>query len=347
MLPLPRDVRLGNGKVISTPLLIPSLSSRATGPIPNRASDTHRIELTPCSIVHSRALVEGIGESLLVSAYDICYGLLEDSGAFQSGFKSSRYSSPRLLFIDCGWYERNGDSPDKQFGQNQYQSSQWEESEYQETIDRLDSEMQPIVVSWDRSGPYREQIAAGQDFFGSRPALTSTMLLKPPGETETHDFRDLSGRDAGNLRAFDIVGVTEKEIGDTVLDRLLNIARLRQLLDDQRVDSPIHVFGGLDPLYTPLYFAAGGELFDGLGWLRYAYRNGIAMHRDAALILDREITTPKIQELINICIQNLGELRRLTDDLRLFAYQNHDWKYLTQGSTLELIVKSVRGQLGE
>ena len=67
------------------------------------------------------------------------------------------------------------------------------------------------------------------------------------------------------------------------------IYQLRRLLDHAGVESPIHVFGELDPLYTPLYFAAGGEMFDGLGWLRYTYREGVAVHRDATAILDRQI----------------------------------------------------------
>ena len=74
------------------------------------------------------------------------------------------------------------------------------------------------------------------------------------------------------LRTFDIVGVTEREIGESIHDRLVNIARLRKSLNAAEVTIPIHVFGGLDPLLTPLYFAAGAEIFDGLGWLRYAYQ---------------------------------------------------------------------------
>ena len=132
-----------------------------------------------------------------------------------------------------------------------------------------------------------------------------------------------------------------------LLDRLLNIARLRRLLDEQGVKSPIHIFGGLDPLYTPLYFAAGGELFDGLGWLRYAYRDGIAVHRDTALILDRQITNPIAKGWILISIQNLSYLRVLSEDLRRFAHQKHDWSNLSHGKTLELIIGSVQERLGE
>ncbi|WP_439373037.1 hypothetical protein [Bradyrhizobium sp. DASA03120] len=73
------------------------------------------------------------------------------------------------------------------------------------------------------------------------------------------------------MRLFDIVGVTEKEAGDTFFERLAFVARLRALLDANNVHKPIHVFGGLDPFMTPLYFLAGADVVDGLTWLRMAF----------------------------------------------------------------------------
>ena len=345
MLPLPRHISLRNGIEISTPLLIPSLSSRAVGPMPSQRSPDSRPEPTPCSIIHSDSLIAGIEESLLISAYDIHHGLLVDSNAFQCDFKHSRYSKPQL-FIDSGWYEKSGSSPDKQFGENQYESLRWEESEYRRTIDSLDEDLRPIVVSWDNFGSYPEQIAAGQDFFGGRTSLASTMLLKPPDGMGVHDFNKFSGEDFANLRAFDIIGVTDREIGETVLARLENIARLRRHLDDSEVGTPIHIFGGLDPLHTPLYFAAGGELFDGLGWLRYTYREGVAMHRDTAAIFDRQIGIGRNVNSIRVCLQNLDELRRLSDDLRRFAHENHNWTHFHRGGILEPIFRTLQERLG-
>ena len=331
---------------ISTPLLIPSLSSRASGPVPFQSSPALAPKLTPCSIIHSESLISGIDESLLISAYDIHHEFLFDSNAFRCGFRHSRYAQPRLLFIDSGWYEKSGSSPDKQFGETHYKSKQWEESEYRCTIDNLDDDVRPIVVSWDHFGSYPEQIAAGQDFFGDRNSIASTMLLKPPNNTGVHEFDKFSGKDFANLRAFDVIGITEREIGETVLDRLMNIAGLRRHLDEAGVESPIHIFGGLDPLYTPLYFAAGGELFDGLGWLRYAYREGVAMHRDSAAILDRQINKRRISTWMSVCLQNLDELRRLSDDLRVFAHRNCGWKHLSRGETLEPIFSTLQERLG-
>jgi len=61
-------------------------------------------------------------------------------------------------------------------------------------------------------------------------------------------------------------------------ERLTFLSSLRSLLDDAGLDIPIHVFGGLDPLMTPLYFWAGADVFDGLSWLRYAYAHGRSLY---------------------------------------------------------------------
>ena len=344
---LSRDIRLRNGIELSTPLLIPSLSSCAGGPIPFQQSPDCKPIPTACSFIHSSSLIDGIDESLLISAYDIHHGFLADSDAFRCRFKNSRYAQPRLLFIDSGWYEKGTNLTDRQFGGSQGESRQWEEEDYRRTIDNLDDDARPIVVSWDHFGSYQEQIVAGRDFFGRRNSLASTILLKPPHNSGLHDFDKLSRRDFSNLRAFDVVGVTEREVGGTIVDRLVNTARLRQSLDYAGVNAPIHILGGLDPLYTPLYFAAGAELFDGLGWLRYAYCEGVAMHRDTAAILDRQITTRRVPTLLALCLRNLEELRRLSDDLRLFAHNDRNWMYLDRGEHLEIIFDTIQERLGE
>ena len=347
MVPSARRITLSNDVELSTPLLIPSLSSRAVGPILYQPSQACEPELAPCSIVHSDLLIHSIDESLLVSAYDIHHELLVDSESFKDDFRYSRYAQPQLLFIDSGWYEKGGKSPGKQFGENQYESLRWTESDYRCTIDDLDDDIRPIAVNWDHFGSYSEQISAGQDFFGGRPYIASTLLLKPPCNSRIHDFRKFSGEDFANLRAFDIIGVTEQEVGESVIDRLVNVARLRRHLNEAGVESPIHIFGGLDPLFTPLYFAAGGELFDGLGWLRYTYRDGVAMHRETAAIFDRQITRRRIPRLLSACIQNLDELRRLSEDLRLLAHGNYNWTHLSRGEILESIFRALEERLGD
>ena len=57
-----------------------------------------------------------------------------------------------------------------------------------------------------------------------------------------------------------------------------NIAKIRKALQAVRLPIPIHIFGSLDTMTTPLYFLAGADIFDGLTWLRFAYHDGYTMY---------------------------------------------------------------------
>ena len=329
-----RRVSLRNGIELETPVLIPSLSSVATARVPYLGQDATVTEPTVCSIVHSRLLLNGWEDTILLSAYDIHYDLVVDSSGLRSGFFRSPYAQPQLIVIDSGWYEkrsiRNGVVPPIQHPQYP-----WTFEMYQETIDSLDCDLQPLVVCWDEPEPesYESQIEDSQDFFGNRPHLASTILLKPPGQGGFHNFRVLSSDVVANLRAFDVVGVTDNELGDTILHRLVALATLRNLLNQAEVDAPIHVFGGLDPLYTPLMYAAGGEFFDGLGWLRYVYDRGLPLYRDSWPLLDEQIERPWQAALASAQLHNLQEIRKLRTQLIVFAHNDGDWAKILHGES--------------
>ena len=301
--------------------------------------------MTACSIVHSRSLIGGIEESLLISAYDIKHRLLDDWDTFRTGFKNSRYAQPRALVIDSGWYEKNGSPPGSPFAIDAGQPLPWEEEDFVCVVDNLDESSCPIVVNWDYIGPYDEQIQRAQSFFGRRNHLASILLLKPPTGSRFHGFNKLSGEDIRNLRAFDIIGVTEREVGESTLDRLVNIAKLRNHLDAVGVTHPIHILGGLDPLFTPLYFAAGAEIFDGLGWLRYAYRDGVAMHWTAGTLMDGQITKRLLQAQLSVSLQNLDEINRLSEEMRRYVHRRGDWDAFVRGRKLKPIFESLQERL--
>lgn len=346
MLANSRPITLRNGIEFSTPLLVPSLSSGALAPMLFEAEPRKEPKLTSCSVVHSLGLIGRIDQALLISAYDIKHNLLADTEAFKSGFQQSRYAPPSVLMIDSGWYEKNGNPPGSPFASASRESRPWEEEHYTSVIDSLDDDVRPIVVSWDHRGPYEEQIQRAQEFFGGRGHLGSALLLKPPSGSRFHNFDKLSSEHIANLRAFDIVGITERELGDTLLDCLVKIAKLRKQLDDAQVSSPIHIFGGLDPLFTPLYFSAGAEIFDGLGWLRYAYQEGVAMHWTAGTLFDKQITMRSAQAQARVSLQNLDEINRLSDEMRRFVYRSEDWDVFYRGERLRPIFESLQERLG-
>ncbi|MGO9118864.1 MAG: hypothetical protein ACLQPD_14800 [Desulfomonilaceae bacterium] len=116
-------------------------------------------------------------------------------------------------------------------------------------------------------------------------------------------------------------GVTEKELGKNILDRCVNLAKLRVCMDRENVNIPIHIWGGLDPVMTPLYFFSGAEIFDGVSWLRYAYHNGLAIYRDSYGILNLGVETSLDHARGLVLNSNIVFLQRLTTALREFADQ--------------------------
>jgi len=122
-----------------------------------------------------------------------------------------------------------------------------------------------------------------------------------------------------DLRDFDIIGITEKELGKNLIDRLRRVAKVRVELSRRGITAPIHVWGGLDPVITPLYFFAGADLCDGVSWLRYAYHNGVAVNRDCYAVLDGNLATPHDHAVFLALNHNLTTLLGLATSLRTFA----------------------------
>jgi hypothetical protein len=274
-------------------------------------------------------------QGLLLSAYDIHYRNVLDPDSLSRGFGGSVYALPVPLIVDTGWYEYAVGSDVRQPLQDPREPLDWNEDLYRQTIDRFDPEIRALVLSYDRHASYDAQLAAAREFFATRRHLASSILLKPPSEeSQYHDFRRLVA-DAGALRGFDMVSVAEKDLGNTVIKRLKATVELRDLMDAADAPAPIHILGALDPLFTPLYFSAGAEVFDGLTWLRYAYHDGLCVHRDALSLIQRQIDKRDLFTISDGQLRNLDALRELKRDLQVFADRGEDWAVLRRGDLLQ------------
>ncbi len=124
-----------------------------------------------------------------------------------------------------------------------------------------------------KEGPSQSKLAALENYFASDARSSNCFLIKQETATQKsleQVLKTATAR-ADELRSFDVIGLTEKGLGKSPLERMVRIAKLRRALDEAKVVSPIHVFGSLDPVSITLYFLAGAEIFDGLTWLRYAF----------------------------------------------------------------------------
>jgi hypothetical protein len=325
-------VPLPSGKSLETPLIVPSVSSKGAGRSSpdGRPGSFDQIAVFEATLP---ALRRPLG--LLVSSYDMHYGFIP-----QDRFRDDARSLPvDLLLVDSGSYETlpfEGDAPYVQ----DKRALPWDEWRFESTIDRLQSAGDIALVSFDKQVTYESQIEAARRFFEQRPGVVSDILLKPPlgidpNEPTFHDLAALAPVVAA-LDAFGVIGVTEKELGLTPLGRLVTLAQFRELLDDAGVKRPVHVFGGLDPLWTPLYVAAGAEIIDGLSWWRYAFDDGIASYADVAILRDAALMNEPLATGRAIVRQtNLEALEQLTEDVNVYIESGGEWAHFPRREILE------------
>jgi len=268
---------------VDLPRLVPSFSSKGF-PFFKKGR-------TRCSEVTNALALTGphLKQSFLISAYDIHHELVQNSEPY--------ITTAELVFLDSGGYELAKDYDSTEPKQPPYSSLTFRERDYRAVIKALPKSSQVIVSNFDwatRKKELSEQLKSANRLFATYPQFLSNFIIKP-GTRHFLDI-DLVISQIKHMHAFDVIGVTEKELGHNLIDRLKAIAKLRAALDREHVVAPLHIWGGLDPVITPLYFFAGAEIFDGVSWLRYAYHRGMAVYRDSYGVLHPQIGVMRPQD---------------------------------------------------
>jgi len=296
-----RSLLTGGRLIAETPLLVPSLSSRAT---PN-ATVTELFDFVQPLIVNE----------ILVSAFDIYhYGM------------PTNFDFASMVIVDSGGYEALSPSFEPTaVPASPVTQQQWNQTYYEETLSQLKFDVPTVIVSFDhaaRGVSVWDQVTHAQDLFSRYPRAATTLLLKPSRPADSIlDINEIITA-VSTFSSFTMIGVTEKELGRSLLERLCNIARLRRAMDAVGLDMPIHVFGVLDTLQPPLYFLAGADVFDGLAWVRYAFQDGETMYISAYAARHLTPVTSDMDALCRIWSENYYELLALQEEMRTFAHTN-------------------------
>lgn len=278
----------------STPLLIPSFSSRTANayyPLKNT------IEI----------LSPTITDVSLVSAYDIFY-LKEEF---------PNIDCQNLLFIDSGGYECNINNSLSDTGLYNASPNHWNDSLYSIAIDNCAFPVPMVLVSYDHPEEERsiaDQISYAKDLFFERDIFLKELLLKSSDKNFPINIEEIS-QNIESLQEFDILGITEKELGDTVLSRMKNIVLIRQELETNGFEIPIHIFGSLDPITSPLYYFSGADIFDGLSWLRYVFANGETHYINSKGIEEKGIEMDHNMIWLECCRDNYFYLKEVEKNL--------------------------------
>ena len=311
-----------SGVELQTPLLIPSFSSKGFA----RKSEDNKSEVRDLIAFFS----EFITDVALVSAYDIHYGHVQPP--------SELPLCPELTFVDSGGYEVSTDRDYSSVIDPVPMPDPWNENLLRQVYGSWPNTSPAVLVSYDHPdsrAPYAEQVKAAATLFSDYPSHLHLFLIKPSPEHKTvqSELKTAAGA-AGELTQFDIIGVTEKELGSSVLDRMAEIAKFRQALDKAEVATPIHVFGALDPIAVRLYFLAGAEIFDGLTWLRYGYRQDLCMYLHNVGVLEYGLNAKENQIKTRAMTSNYYSLGDLRMQLQEFEYTRSFDKFAPHGDLL-------------
>lgn len=313
-------ITIPNGGTVQTPLLVPSFSSKGFG-----VDAEGRSEISTIFEVAS----EYIADTMLISAYDLYYEHLPSVGDSVV---------TELTFLDSGGYEVSNQQDMSAVYVQSISPHEWTPGLYEKVLSSWPDHVPAVFVSFDRPDrrvSLAQQVAEARKLFNCYPGHLTSLLIKP----ETEDQRFVQHRNviahADTLRDFDFIGLTEKELGNSVLQRMERIALIRQAFDDVENDTPIHIFGSFDPLTSALYFLSGAEVFDGLSWLRYGFADGVACYQQNYAI--KNIGIRERDELVRAMTirNNLSFTRRLESQMRAYLLEGDFGSFGENGPILQ------------
>lgn len=227
------------------------------------------------------ALLRGLEpRAALLSAYDAA-GVRNPRSQFARDYRHLR-RTPGVLFLDSGNYEASRRADYK----TRTNPDGWSLRRYRDAVTRYPPD---VAFHFDDVSPtgnlrrvIRETVAAfraDQEALGAScclcPIIHLPSVVKDVGRSAAEAVTSVAA-------AVDpvLVAIPERELGDGLKQRFLNILRIRSELNSLGKYIPLHLLGTGNPLSMAAFAAAGADIFDGLEWCRTVadYRTGELFH---------------------------------------------------------------------
>ena len=277
---------------VSTPLIVPSFSS--------------------CGFPHVAEIYDLMKDKLygvcLVSALDIASSLIPTDVT----------DEVNLVLIDSGTYEARNTASRQIDDCMSEANGGWVRQEYLAIAGCIDPGSNVILVNYDGVESVEQQIRQASEDFSHAPHAASDFLVKPESPAQPVNVARLA-QHTNQLEQFNVVGITAREAGNSLVQRCSTIVMLRDALDDAGLNLPIHVFGAITPLEVLTYSFCGADIFDGLSWLRLRFNeNGSAPIEEAAFDVGMSNLTD-FELRAREWLSNLRRLYRLQESLRRYG----------------------------
>ena len=205
---------------VRTPLIAPSFSSRGFPYVSDIWEEFRHKLFGVC----------------LVSAYDVAAGRIP----------AEVTEMVNVVIVDSGLYETNKGRIDSGDRHTPSPAPDWTRDQYHEAVKSIDERGNTVLVNFDQVGKLEDQIARALEDFSLATCAASDFLVKPLDPTELINVPKLN-QHVEALKQFGVIGITAREAGNSFLKRCSSIVMLRDILNDARLDTPIHVFGAINP----------------------------------------------------------------------------------------------------
>jgi len=308
---------------VSTPLIVPSFSSRG---------------FTEFKHIYT-SVKDYISDVSLLSAYDIYYEMQE----------TNLYASD-IIFIDSGGYETQrinltAASDDIYATRDSSSIRPWSIELYRSVLDNLQSLSQLVLISYDDCNKHQlilDQIETTKSFFQKYPDFASDFLCKP--ETPESKLINIDNLLKYNhhLTSFSVLGITEKELGNSILERCINLIKIRSILQQENIEIPIHILGCLNPVLMISYFLCGADIFDGLAWLRYVFFDGLTLYQPTATVMQEKWHYSEQDLNLIYSTTNLQYLRHLSHAMKKYCNTKLIQEFSEWKSIIPQVIKLVK-----
>ena len=287
--PHPRRIA---GLDVPTPLLVPSFSSSGFPDL----MGLHE---------YMKHRLYGV---CLISAWDLAHELLSMDAVTETNvvvLDSGGYESARALSVG----NMNGRGMDGEI---------WDSQSYHAILSNISSYENLVTVSFDRREDIERQIAGAEEDAKHAPGHALDFLVKPTGANALVNIASLANHTSA-LEQFQVIGVTARELGYSLRDRCRGIVMLRDLLHNDGLEIPIHVFGAIKPAEVVAYFLCGADIFDGLSWLRVGYTESGLNTMDEVMMEDDNWIEDEKELQMKQGTRNLHYLYGLQQTMRAFC----------------------------
>jgi hypothetical protein len=239
------------------------------------------------------------------------------------------------LFLDSGTIEYN---KYKNIGIHE----EWNIDLYMEYLENIEREKAVILVNYDTMDNIEKQISLAEASF--KESFISDFLIRSNKENDEIDLVEFADNIDG-IKKFDIIGLTEKELGKNYLRRCQNLINLRIILNENNLNKPIHIFGCLDPLSIYLYFLCGADIFDGLTWIKMSYNEQFAIYRNNHSLLNEYFEFSYSESFKIMLIDNLNYLKNFQKLLVDFGV-SEDWGLFKLNNGIERKIRLLLSKSG-